>query len=214
MKQIPWAVYKLDRGNQCGFPKRKSGVPNLINFRVRDNGRGQVDTLDINCLEPKKPFDQHSIKDVLSVAELSGRPSFCHSIRTWKMFDKMFRSSDKNRRADPYKREELLKWKELLSLMYKTRLPSNEESGGNKKNTQLAKGLCLKWSQSCKTLIRKIVSNVWQIFLRRKGGCLNNPRSYRGTKVSPSDSLLINSLERERESPAFSCIPISSERLP
>lgn len=72
----------LGRGNPCGFPKRKPGIPNLINFRVRDNGRGQVDTLDVNYSEPKKPFDQYSIKDVLSVAGLGGWPRFCHSIRT------------------------------------------------------------------------------------------------------------------------------------
>lgn len=47
------------------------------------------------------------------------------------MFDKMFRSPDKTRRANPYKREELLKWKELL-FKYKTRLPNNEESGRKK----------------------------------------------------------------------------------
>lgn len=77
----------------------------MINFRVRDKGRGQVDTLDISCLEPKKAFDQHSIKDILNVMGVGGYPSFCHSIRSQQIFDKMFRSPDKTRKPDPHKKE-------------------------------------------------------------------------------------------------------------
>lgn len=74
----------------------------MINFRVRDKGRGQIDTLDISCLEPKKSFDQYGIKDILNVTWVGGYPSFCHSIRTQQIFDKLFRSPDKTGKHDLY----------------------------------------------------------------------------------------------------------------